>query len=137
MRFKRRLHPEARVDLIPMIDVVFQLVIFFMVTSTFMLTPGINIIFPTSTSAEPVVMTSMVVTILSQDEIYFNKERHALDGLNDALAEMSEEEKEEIGSVVVEGDRDVSYDLMIQVLDRLRLNGFKSVGLRLREEPGE
>ena len=46
MRFRRRLTPEARVDLIPMIDVVFQLVVFFMVSSTFMLTPGIKLALP-------------------------------------------------------------------------------------------
>ncbi len=134
MKFRRRLSPEARVDLVPMIDVVFQLVIFFMVTSTFMMTPGISLVFPASTTTEPVLMTNVVVTIASQDEIYINRERYTLASFEDALAAMDEQKRSEIDSIVIEGDREVSYDLMIKVLDRLRLYGFRNLNLRLRED---
>jgi len=117
-----------------MIDVVFQLVIFFMVTSTFMMTPGINLIFPASTTTEPVLMTNVVVTVASQDEIYINRDRYTLASFEDALAGMDEQARSEIDSVVIEGDRDVSYDLLVKVLDRLRMYGFTSVSLRLRED---
>ena len=134
MQFKRRLTPEARVDLIPMIDVVFQLVIFFMVTSTFMMTPGINLNFPASTTTEPVLMTNIVVTVASQDEIYINRDRYTLASFEDALAGLDEQERAGIDSMVIEGDREVSYDLLVKVLDRLRLYGFTSVSLRLLED---
>ena len=134
MQFRRRLHPEARADLVPMIDVVFQLVIFFMVTSTFMMTPGINLIFPASTTTEPVIMSSVVVTVASPDEIYINRDRYTLSSFEDALAGYDEQERAQIESVVIEGDQQVSYDLLIKVLDRLRLYGFDSVSLRLRED---
>lgn len=134
MRFRRRLTPEARVDLIPMIDVVFQLVVFFMVTSTFMMTPGIKLELPSSTTAEPVIMTEMVVTIASEDEIYLNRDGYSLEGFNDALAGLSEERKDDIESVILEADESVSYELMITVLDILRRNGFTGVSLKLRED---
>lgn len=137
MKFRRRLTPEARVDLIPMIDVVFQLVIFFMVSSTFMLAPGIQLTLPSSTTAEPVIMTNIVVTIASQEEIYLNKNKHNLATFEDALLALTEEEKAEVSSVVINGDRDVSYDLMINVLDKLRLVGFKGVSLKLLEDSAE
>lgn len=136
MRFRRRLSPEARVDLIPMIDVVFQLVIFFMVTSTFMLSPGINMVLPSSTTTEPVLMTELVVTISSQEEIWVNKDKHTLASLGLALEEMVKDDQQEIDSVVIQGDRDVSYDLMIKVLDELRSQGFAGVNLKLREDAG-
>jgi len=60
MRFRRKLTTRATVELVPLIDVVFQLVIFFMVSTTFILTPGISIILPGSTTAEPVLMTKLV-----------------------------------------------------------------------------
>ena len=134
MQFKRRLSPESKVDLIPMIDVVFQLVIFFMVTSTFMMTPGIHLILPSSTTAEPVVMTEMVITISSQEEIYINKDKYTLQEFSDALGNLSESDREDIESVVIEGDQGVAYSLMIKVLDQLRLNGFSQFSLKLREE---
>ena len=134
MRFKRRLSPEARVDLIPMIDVVFQLVVFFMVTSTFMMTPGINLVLPSSTTTEPVLMSELVVTIASQDEIYLNRDRYTLSTLESALFDISDEDLEEIQSVIIEGDENVTYDLMISVLDVLRKRGFTGINLKLRED---
>lgn len=134
MRFRRRLTPEARVDLIPMIDVVFQLVVFFMVTSTFMMTPGINLVLPTSTTAEPVLMTEMVVTIVSDEEVYINRDGYSLEDFEAALAVLATEAAEEIESVVVEGDESVTYELMITVLDVLRKHGFIDINLKLRED---
>ena len=134
MRFRRRLTPEARVDLIPMIDVVFQLVVFFMVTSTFMMTPAIKLVLPSSTTAEPVIMTEMVVTIASDEEIYLNRDAYSLEGFNTALGEFAAGNKDEIESVIVEGDENIPYELMITVLDILRKNGFTGVSLKLRED---
>jgi biopolymer transport protein ExbD len=133
MRFKRRLTPQANVNLIPMIDVVFQLVVFFMVSSTFIITPGISLVLPDSSTAEPVLMSRLVITVISKQEVYLNKERYTLSGLDESLAALSESEREDIKTVVLEGDRSVSYSLMVEVLDTLRRNGFKGVNLRTRE----
>ncbi len=134
MRFRRRLQTRTNVDLIPLIDVIFQLVVFFMVTSTFILTPGISLILPKAKSSEPVAMTKLVVTVVSEDEIYLNKERYTLESLNRTLSEFSTEERDEIKTVVIEGDSAVSYSLMVKLLDVMRLNGFQGVNLRTREE---
>jgi biopolymer transport protein ExbD len=136
MRFKRRLTTRTNVDLIPLIDVVFQLVVFFMVTSTFILTPGISLILPKSTSSEPVAMTRLVVTMVSEDEIFLNKDPYTLEGLNKVLSSLSKGEKDAVKTVIIEGDRSVSYSLMVKVLDILRLNGFQGVNLRTKEEEG-
>ncbi|MFO7729678.1 MAG: biopolymer transporter ExbD [Spirochaetia bacterium] len=135
MQFKRRLKPTATVDLVPLIDVVFQLVVFFMVSSTFILTPGISLTLPEASSAEPTVMTRLVVTIAEEDQIYLNKEQYSLETLEEALQQFSQrEELREIQTVVVEGDQSVSYSLMVRVLDTLRQHGFEGVNLRMREE---
>ena len=132
MRFERRLKTRTNVELVPLIDVVFQLVVFFMVSTTFILTPGISLVLPRSTTSEPVVMTKLVITVLSKDEVYLNKEKYDIGGLDRRLSELTEEEKEEIKTVVVEGDEKVSYTLLVDVLDVLRMNGFKGVNLKTR-----
>jgi biopolymer transport protein ExbD len=133
MRFRRRLTFETAPNLIPLIDVVFQLVIFFMVATTFVITPGISLVLPSSTTSEPVAMTRLVITVISREEIYFNKERHDITSLNHRLAQITEKEREEVKTVVLEGDRSVSYSLLVEILDALRRNGFKTVNLRTRE----
>jgi len=135
MRFKRRLAPTVNVNLIPMIDVVFQLVIFFMVSTVLINQPGISVIFPGSTTSEPVVTTKLMVKIASQREIYVNNrdQPYDLKGLEKAMAAISGEDKDQVKMVVIEGDRTISYDLMVKVLDILRKNGFKGVNLRTRQ----
>lgn len=132
MRFQRRLRTNSDVNLVPMIDVVFQLVIFFMVSTTFSVNPGISLALPDSTTAEPVAMTKLVVSIISEEEIYLNQDQYNLYTIDNALASIGDETQEEIQTVVVEGDKNVSYELMIKVLDVLRKNNFKGMNLRTR-----
>jgi biopolymer transport protein ExbD len=133
MVFRRRLRPKADVDIVPLIDVMFQLVVFFMVSSTFIVTPGISLLLPESSSAEPVAMSKLVVSIISPDEVYVNQDRYALSSLDGGLKTLSEEDRRSIKTVVVEGDSGVSYSLMVSVLDVLRQNGFKGINLKTRE----
>lgn len=134
MRFRRRLSPNANVDLVPMIDVVFQLVVFFMLTSTFVMTPGIAIDLPESSSSEPVVINRLVVTVVSRGEIYINQRPVNLETMQAALDEVAPEENDQPLSVIIEGDSSVPYQTMVQVLDVLRRNGYRGVALRTLEE---
>ncbi len=133
MEFRRRLKPQAEVDIVPLIDVMFQLVVFFMVSSTFIVTPGISLVLPESSSAEPVAMSKLVVSIVSQEEVYLNQDRYTLQSLDGGLKALRDEDRRQIKTVVVEGDRNVSYSLMVSVLDVLRMNGFKGINLKTRE----
>ncbi len=133
MEFKRRLKPIASVELIPMIDVIFQLVVFFMVSSTFIITPGIELQLPDSATAEPVVMSKVVVTIVSPDEIYLNKEKETLSSIGGRLESIGKEGEAGKRSVIVQGDKSVSYSLMVRVLDILRENGFTGINLRMKQ----
>ena len=133
MRFRRRLSPDTSVNMVPMIDVVFQLIIYFMVYTTIIITPGISLILPTSTTAEPTIMSKLVITVASREEIYFNKERHTMESFSRRLSQVSAKEREEIKTVVLEGDRSISYALLVEILDALRRSGFKGINLRTRQ----
>ena len=51
MKFERRLTKKARVDMTPLVDVLFMLLLFFMLTSVFKMVPGISMKLPTSTNS--------------------------------------------------------------------------------------
>ncbi len=136
MRFRRRLSPNANVDLIPMIDVVFQLVVFFMVSSTFVMTPGIALDLPESTSAEPVVLDRLVITIASHAELYLNRDRVTLAELDARLGQMSEQAaqvSEGAKSAIIEANSAVPYETVVAVLDVMRRNGYRGIALRTLE----
>ena len=129
---RSRLQRSTGVNMVPMIDVVFQLVVFFMVTSTFKMTPAIGLILPDSATAEPTEMSRMVVAVHSEGTIYLNEDKLDLQGLREAFSSEDGIDPIAVQSVIVEGDRSVSYELLIDVLDVLRINGFQDVALRTR-----
>ena len=133
MRFRRKLTIRTNVELVPLIDVVFQLIAFFMISTTFILTPGINLKLPGSTTSEPVIMSRLVITIVSRDEVYLNKQKMDVKTLDKTLSTLTQAERKGIKSVVVEGDERVPYSLMVEVLDVLRKNDFEAINLRTRE----
>lgn len=134
MRFRRSLKAHAIVDLVPMIDVVFQLILFFLVSTTFAILPGISLKLPESSSAEPTAMTRLAVAVVSRDEVYLNKDRMTLEGLDAALSRLSDAQRADIKSVTLEADREIPYGLTIEVLDLLRKNGFRGINLHTMEK---
>ena len=133
MRFRRKFEPQASINLVPMVDVVFQLVLFFHVSTTLALVPGIRLKLPASGTAENVPLHQLVVTVASSTELWFNNEPLAAPAaLGARLAAMSEADRAALDSVIIEADQQVPYGLMVEVLDALRRNGLKDVGLRTR-----
>ena len=131
MKFRRRLELQSNLNLVPMVDVVFQLVLFFLVSTTFILAPGIKLQLPDSGTAESLLMQQIVITVVSPEELYLNKEKFSsVDALDVAVALIPVEQKSQVQSVIVEADRNSAYGLMVQVLDVLRRHELKNVGLR-------
>lgn len=129
MQFKRNLSSRNSIDMIPMIDVVFQLILFFLVSTTFAMLPAINLNLPESSTAETTEVHALSVTIINRDEVYFNKDRISLSNLESFLINMMQTDQTEIQSVTLEADESVSYGLIIEVLDILRKNDFQNINL--------
>ncbi len=136
MRFRRRLRQEATVNLIPLIDVLFVIIIFFMLASTFVIAPGINIQLPESSTASPVAMENLVISVVSDNEVYLAGKRYDISGLDGALAVYEKTAAVDRRSVIIEGAKNIPYSLMISVLDVLRKNGFTGINLRTTTAAG-
>ena len=73
MRFKKRLKANVRIDMTPMIDAVFLLLIFFMITSSIIKDPSININMPKAASSESQPDKDLVVTLSKDGALYLNE----------------------------------------------------------------
>jgi biopolymer transport protein ExbD len=141
MKFKRRFNARIRsfsaghhtIDMIPMIDVVFQLILFFLVSTTFSMLPGIALNLPESSTAESTERTALSLSIIRRDEVYLNKDRILFDNIEASIIAFSQMNQSEITSVILEADESVSYGLIIEVLDILRKNGFQNINLHTYE----
>lgn len=134
MRLQRRLKPSIQVDLTPLIDVVFQLVIFFMISSTFKTTPGIELTLPRSGSAQAVAVAELTVVALSADEVYVNKIRTTAEGAEAVIADELEGRDVTAVKATLQAGESVPYQLAVSLLDALRKNGITGVGLATRPE---
>ena len=133
---RRRLQPTVTINLVPLIDVLLLIIIFFMITTTFKLTPGISLDLPTSSTAQNVKSSVLRILAVSESEIYVDKTRVDIAGLPALIKQRAG--SGDVGGLkaVVEGDRGASYQLMVSVLDALRRGGIDSVGLRTRVDQG-
>ena len=129
MRLARRLKPQISLDLTPLIDVVFQLVIFFMISTTFNTAPGIELNLPESSTAVSVKVDQVRITFVSEDEIYLNEDLHSLSSLEEELDNLAPILRDQEKPVIVEGDSDAPYQLLIQILDMLRARDIAAANL--------
>lgn len=114
-----------------MIDVVFQLVIFFMISSTLITRTGIDLDLPEATSAREGVTSSVVLIVVSEQEMYLGDVRLTLAELGPTLAAT---EQDVAGRAIsIEADRTIDYGVIIAVLDALRSNGIRGANLVARE----
>ncbi len=126
MKFRRQLKAQVQPDLIPMIDIVFQLVVFFMVSSTFVVAPGIGLALPESNTEEQVNLDLYQVTVTRDGVLYFQDQEVDDLALGEQLASLSDEQKER---VIVQGEADVSLQQLISVLDMLRSQGIRNASI--------
>jgi biopolymer transport protein ExbD len=130
---------KANVDLIPMIDVVFQLILFFLVSTTFAMLPGITLDLPKSQTAEGTETTSITITVESSGKMWLNSTEVSFQQMDEMLSdplltgiELTAEEKLEY-PIQLEADELVTNGTIVRVFDVLRKNGFSAVNLRTKD----
>ncbi len=135
MKFKRHLEiVKGRIDAVPLVNVAFLVLLFFLLTSSFVLQPGVSVEttqLPASTLfAGAPGQSAMMVTVTRDDMIFFNDERVDLvrlkTGLEDAARRFPG------ARVVLKSDQRVSYERLVQILDLIKSAGIQSVLLATR-----
>lgn len=136
MKFKRRLETRAVVDLVPMIDVVFQLILFFLVSTTFAVLPGISLDLPQSSTAEGMRTNGITITVTSAGNLFVNSEALAVDDLDAALIALGSatDVPRDAVPVSLEADASVPNGTIVSILDSLRRTGFVGVNLRTKDK---
>lgn len=125
----------AQVDLVPMIDIVFQLILFFLVSTTFAMLPGISLNLPESTTSDGVSSGGITITMKEDGQIWYKSTQVDLESLNRELAAFDQVTYEERAEypINLEADSLVTNGQIVTVFDILRQNGFSAVNLRTTE----
>ena len=135
MKVSNRKKRGTAVDLTPMIDVVFQLILFFLVSTTFAILPAINVNLPESSTAQGSEIAGITITMQSNGKMWFNDEQVSFSTLGKRLASFDTEgKKKEEYPVTLEADANVTNGSIVKVFDVLRTEGFVSVNLRTTDK---
>ena len=114
------------INITPLIDVMFLLLIFFMVSSTFRTSMGIDIALPQAdTTGVQEEQAKTTITVRGRDEIFINSESVTLGELEARLQGILDENPE--NSLVLEGDKDAVFENWIGVIDVARKVGGKKL----------
>lgn len=128
MAFLRKKEEDPKVDLTPMVDVVFLLLIFFMISTTFIETPGLSIKLPQS-SATTVTQSSEEIRIYisREGEIAYKNEPLTVSELTSLL--MSYRGQARDMAFFLFADRDARHGRVVQVMDLAREAGFGKLAI--------
>jgi biopolymer transport protein ExbD len=123
---------KARIEIIPLIDIMFFLLASFMLVSLTMINmKGIDVNLPTATSAQPNSKPDFtLVSIDALMDIYFEKEKVSKENILSRFQELYD--KNHDVRIFIRADKDATYETIVFVLDKARTAGIQKVGLEIK-----
>jgi biopolymer transport protein ExbD len=131
MRRRQRREPEeSDVNLTPMLDVVFIMLIFFIVTASFVKETGVEINRPSASTAQKQA-ASILVAITDDGEIWLQRRPIDVRSVRANIERLLAENPQ--SAVVIQADRDSKNGVLVEVMDQVRLAG--AVGIAIAADP--
>ena len=131
-RKNRRQQDESGLDLTPMMDIVFIMLIFFIVTTSFVKETGIEVNRPNADTAERDEKGNILVAISQNNEIWIDKRRVDLKAVRANIERLKIEYPE--GSVIIQADKEARSGLLVETMDQIRLAGVQNISIAAKNE---
>ena len=127
MEFERRKGNHTHLNIAPLVDVMFLLLLFFMLTSHLIQEPAIRIKLPESKTAEARDERTRTILITKEGDIYFMDRRVAVKEIREVIRRsLGDPEKDFLR---IKSDRDANVGLLVAVIDEVRLSGVKNFSI--------
>ena len=123
---------EAQIDLTPMLDVVFIMLIFFIVTASFVKEAGIEVNRPEASTSQPKENVNILVAVNANNEIWMDKRRIDVRAVRANIERLHAENPK--GAVVIQADNKSNTETVAAVLDAAREAGVFDVSLATEEK---
>ena len=126
---------QSNVDMTPMIDIVFQLILFFLVSTTFAILPGIKINLPTSRTSEGTSVQGITISASADGSLFFNDKEVLIDELGSELVMFDTgDTKKADFPVSLEADSEVTNGVIVGLFDVIRESGYSVINLRTKSK---
>ncbi len=128
----RRIRPqeagdEIDLNITPMLDVVFIILIFFVVSTSFVKESGVDVSRPTATTAERKERGNIMIGITADGTVWIDKRQVDIRAVRANIERLHAENPE--GAVVIQADRNARTGLLVQIIDQSRLAGVSDVSI--------
>ncbi|MEW6100668.1 MAG: biopolymer transporter ExbD [Candidatus Omnitrophota bacterium] len=133
MHFKGRMeleHGLKQIDIAPLIDIVFQLIIFFMLTSSFIMQPGIKVNLPRAVTSDAIKLENIEILVTGENVTYLNSKVVTLQELKAYLKEAGKRNQ----SVLIKADKRASLGRVVEIWDMARDLGLSQVNIATNQE---
>lgn len=117
---------DSSIDISPLIDCVFILLIFFIVTTVFVEETGVEVDKPQASSAEKLEKSSILIAVTAQGEVVYGGREIGVSGVQPLVKRMTQ--KEDL-PVIVQVDRAAQAGIFVRVIDEAKLAGAKKVSI--------
>lgn len=113
-------------DLAPLLDVVFILLIFFIVTTVFVKETGVDVDKPTAVSTKQLQKSVLMLAITDINEVIYAGTNIGIKGVRSTITQAI---RSKMKPLVIQADKKVPTDLLVKVLDQAKLAGIKNVSI--------
>ena len=117
---------ETGIDMSPLMDCVFILLIFFIVTTTFVEETGVEVDKPQAASASQLEKTSILIALTEKGEVVYGGRDIGIAGVRPLVKRMLQKEPV---PVIVQADRAAPSGLMVRIIDEAKLGGAEKVSI--------
>jgi len=122
---------ESSIDITPMLDVVFIMLIFFIVTATFIKEAGIDVNRPDAATAVKQEKANILIAINANNEIWIDRRQVDIRSVRPNIERLHAENPQ--GSVVIQADKESKTEFLIKVMDAARSAGVFNVAIAAQE----
>jgi biopolymer transport protein ExbD len=129
MLFRKRRRITPQVNITSLIDVVLLLLIFFMISTTFVTQPGIRVNLPKAKSkVKNVAQESNTIVITAENTIYMNQQQvHDVQELQALLQTLKVEQQGDF--IIIKADEKVAHGIVVRVMDIAKTSGFSRIAI--------
>lgn len=117
---------EAEIDMTPMLDIVFIMLIFFIVTTSFVKEAGIEVSKPKATNQTTQKSANIFIAIKDTGEIWMDKRRVDIERVGATIEKMLAEQPTDV--IIIQADKDAKHGVVVKVMDAIKEAGS---GLRI------
>lgn len=136
MQFRRTRRDDARIEITPLVDMVFLLLIFFMLSTTFIVSPGIKVNLPQS-SAEKVTQEKkeVQVVITEDNKVFVESVLVDMGGLEQRLVGAAQQDPQTL--VIIKADAKALHGKVVEVMDLAKQSGLNRMAIATQPKEKE